>query len=129
VQTTEEINQVRDQIKETPTRSVHFPLSRQLIVIFDIFLWLFIIVRIWASTTHSDFLDWVFGVSVWIVIVIAALLTLELLFLTIFFKQLVKAPLVLYTVFVVFVSIDVFIVILTLYWMGFITGMPPIGVI
>lgn len=123
-----DIEHVREQIREKLPKKVHFPISWQIMIIVDIFLWLAIVLRIGATVTQQEFLNWIGAVSFWVLIVVTALLTLELLFLTIFYNQLIKAPYVLFTVFVISVTVDVFIVILVLYGMGFITGVPTTGV-
>lgn len=118
-----------EQLREKLTKKVHSPLNLQIMIIINIFLWLTIFLRISATVTQQEFLNWVGAIAFWVIIVVSALLALELLILTIFYKQLIKAPYVLFTVFVVFVTIDVFIVILILYGMGFITGVPTAGMI
>ena len=121
----DEIKQVREKL----AKKVPSPLNLQIMIIINIFLWLTIFLRISATVTQQEFLNWVGAIAFWVIIVVSALLALELLILTIFYKQLIKAPYVLFTVFVVSVTIDVFIVILLLYGMGFITGVPTAGMI
>ncbi len=110
-----------------PTKKVKVSLKVQLVILFDLIIWLLVLLRLGASATQRGFLDWVSSVFFWALIIVAALLALELLLLTIFYKQLMEAPLVLFGVFAMIVAIDVIIVIVILGGMGFISGV-PIGV-
>ncbi len=122
----ESVEEVRKTIEnETKER---ISLTVQVVFVVDILLWLAIALRVVTGDTQQQFLDRGLTVFFWTLIIITALLSIEILILTVFHSKLVEAPFILFGVFAILVTIDVIIVIVILYGMGFITGVPIQGV-
>jgi len=83
------------------TKKRKVSITMQLVLLASIVLWTLIIIRVGVGVTEKAFIDWAFDVLFWTMIIVAGLLLVELMFL----------------------------VILMLFWLGFITGVPTIGVI
>ena len=116
--------QPNKEIKEIMTTPLKQKLSlkAQIVILLDIVVWGFIVLRV--STTVSDrvFIDWLSNVLFWSFIIISALLMIEIILMSFFLDKLKEAPIVMWGLFFFFTALDSLIVIIVLIAMGLITG-------
>lgn len=122
----ESVEEVRNRLSKNSKEKIS--IGMQVVFVMDMILWLIIGIRVVAGITQQQFLDWGLMVFFWTLLIITALLSIEILILTLFHSKLIEAPFILFGVFAILVTIDVIIVIVVLYGMGFITGVPIQGV-
>lgn len=110
------------------TKKLKVNILQQIVAAVDVILWAIVILRVGVGGTEQEFIDWGLNVFFWSIIIVTALLIIELFILTFFIEQLTRAPIVLFTVFALIITIDVMIILFILYGMGFVSGIPIAGV-
>ena len=106
---------------ETTSRK-RLSIKTQIVIIFDIIAWSFIIFIVGTGATDRGIIDWITNVVFWSLIIVSTLLLLEILLMSFFKEKLDEAPLVMWGLFFFFTAIDTLIVIITLIAMGLLTG-------